>query len=216
MLSTRTTGQISQKALKTMGLSVQDLFDNFMGTRAGFLPRNEFDIFWQTVGARENSRDTLLMLRLFIKTLIEISIDNSRKLPEYPLQSILNTAFFMGLTLPLQADTLLKKMVSNWQGNIKAFRKDASVVGYEAIVAILTQRLCDETDALDLIIPQLHIMHSQETFQMFNDVFIPTFHRCLVPTPSPVFTYSWLLKQCTDKVLMMIFSISVSHKHVSI
>lgn len=67
---------LSQKAMKTMGLSVQDLFDTFIGARGGMLSRHEYDIFFREITSTENNREAVLIMRLFIKTFVEVGGGN--------------------------------------------------------------------------------------------------------------------------------------------
>lgn len=92
----------------------------------------------------------------------QISTDLGRKLPDYPLQSLLNSILFLGLFVDIRPDTLLKKVVMNWSSHIEAFRKDAYVAGYPEVVSILTAKLCEDKDALDGLVSNVHIMHSRE------------------------------------------------------
>ncbi|SPQ93982.1 unnamed protein product (mitochondrion) [Plasmodiophora brassicae] len=199
MVSTRNPGMLSQKAMKTMGLSVQDLFDTFIGARGGMLSRHEYDIFFREITSTENNREAVLIMRLFIKTFVEISTDLGRKLPDYPLQSLLNSILFLGLFVDIRPDTLLKKVVMNWSSHIEAFRKDAYVAGYPEVVSILTAKLCEDKDALDGLVSNVHIMHSREVFKILTQEVVPTLHRQDFPSQSFPFVYTYLLQQCKEK-----------------
>lgn len=69
--SMRNPGSMSAKALKTMGLSVQDIYESFVGGKRGRLQRHEFSIFWQSLTLKENNREVNRICRSILQSIMK-------------------------------------------------------------------------------------------------------------------------------------------------
>lgn len=185
--------KLSEKGLKMMGISTDQLIDSFLKDERGSLSDETWSIFWAGLKQKKRAMDVITKLTdYFLK-----AIDGEFK-TKLSTQSLLNTIIFLALWFKLDKSESMKRLIISWKQKLNSpeMRK---INGSEKVLRLLQIRTENKEDLLEVLVSWVFKMHSKDRFQYIKTSEILTFDGEHFPDGESSSIYVFIKLMCKDK-----------------
>lgn len=152
-MNDKSGAKLSDKAVKMMGLSTEQLMTAFIQSTEGALDPKQWSFFWEAIRAHPHRKGSEVLARLcgyFIAT-----NNNEFKIP-YPIQRLLNTILFFCLWFPIgdsssSTSSSLKRSMDQWKRKIELISSKRTLTGADRVYRLLNARLTSCENMMDIL-----------------------------------------------------------------
>eukprot|EP00475_Leptophrys_vorax_P014003 TRINITY_DN20364_c0_g1_i2.p1 TRINITY_DN20364_c0_g1~~TRINITY_DN20364_c0_g1_i2.p1 ORF type:complete len:892 (+),score=200.27 TRINITY_DN20364_c0_g1_i2:26-2677(+) len=153
--------RMSDKGLKIMGLSTEQLVDTFLKDERGALTDDAWPIFWNGLKQKRKAMEVLSRLvDYFLKAL------NGEYKLKFSIQTLLNTIQFFALWFPIERNNdALSRLLIAWQKDKERMqRENREINGAHQTLQLLQSKMNGTDDVLELLVQWMCKMHPVDRY----------------------------------------------------